>query len=93
MYTVEMGYECPCFKRSEYESKKSFDNQKDAYNYANILVELMNDDFCTTHVFDAQRISDNEFVIGVFDNPEAGGSCSTGISATASCDEDSCGCS
>lgn len=88
-----MGYECTCFKRSEYESKKSFDNQKDAYNYANILAELMNDEFCTTHLFTSQRVGDNEFVIGVFDNPEAGGSCSTGISVAASCDEDSCGCS
>ncbi|MDQ7044653.1 MAG: hypothetical protein Q9M32_01880 [Sulfurimonas sp.] len=93
MYTVEVGFECSCFKKSDYESKKSFDNQSDAYNYANVLADFMNDDFCATHTFSAIRSGDKEFIIQVFDNPEAAGSCSTGISASAPCDEDTCGCS
>ena len=81
MYTVEIQHECGCFKKSEYTSKKSFDTQKDAYNYANILAEFMNEDFCQTHLFTSYLTQDNNFIIGVTDKPNAG-SCSTG----------SCGC-
>lgn len=90
MYTVKIAHECACFKKSEYKSEKEFDNQQDAYNYANILVELMNEDFCTTHLFFPQITSDNNFVIGVMDNPESG-SCGTG-SNIGSCSTGSCGC-
>lgn len=85
MNTVEIAQECGCFKKSEYEAKKTFDNQQDAYNYTNILVEFMNEDFCTKHQFVAQRTEDDNFVIGVFDNPNAGGSCSTGSCGPCGC--------
>lgn len=88
MNTVEVALECGCFKKSEYEAKKAFDNQRDAYNYANILVELMNEDFCTKHLFVAQRTIDDNFVISVYDNPNAGSSCST---TASSCSTGSCG--
>ena len=91
MYTVTIGHECACFKKSEYESVKSFDNQQDAYNYANIVTEFMNEDFCTTHVFVPQRVGDNEFQIAVMDNPNAG-ACGTGGSSDSSCSTGSCGC-
>lgn len=90
MYTVQMEYECGCFKKSEYVNNKSFDTQRDAYNYANILTELMNDDFCTKHMFVAQKIGDYEFIIRVSDNPNAGSSC--GTDTGTSCSSGSCGC-
>ena len=97
MYTVRMGHECACFKKSEYKSEKTFDTQKDAYDYTNILVEFMNEDFCTTHMFFPQMTSENNFVIGVADNPDHQSACSTGScgpsEADTGCDTGSCGCS
>jgi hypothetical protein len=86
MYTVQIERECGCFRKSEYKKEKSFDNQKDAYHYSKVLEELMNEEFCTKHLFIAQRVGDYDFVIRVADNPNAGGSCSTGSCGT------SCGC-
>ncbi|MBN2816610.1 MAG: hypothetical protein JXQ67_07995 [Campylobacterales bacterium] len=90
MYTVHMERECGCFQRSEFESQKSFENQQDAYNYANIAAEIMSEDFCGKHIFVAQKIDGNDFVIRMTDNPH-GGSCGTG-SSTSSCSTGSCGC-
>lgn len=81
-----MEHECGCFKKSEYESKKSFDNQRDAYNYSNIVAEFMNEEFCTKHMFSAKIVDGNDFVIRVTDNPNAGGSCSTGSCGPCGCD-------
>jgi hypothetical protein len=86
MYTVQMEHECGCFKRSEYTNGKSFDKQQDAYNYANILTELMNEEFCTKHLFVAQKTGGDEFLIRVTENPNAGGSCSTGSCGPCGCD-------
>ena len=98
MYKVTIGYECPCFQRSEYKSEKEFDNQQDAYNYTNIVTEFMNEEFCSSHLFFAQRASETEFVVAVSENPNGGG-CSTGSCSTdtaelsdSSCGT-SCGCS
>ena len=66
-------------------------NQQDAYNYAHIVAEFMNEDFCTTHLFVPQLISSNDFLIRVSANPNAGGSCGTDSSGS-SCDTGSCGC-
>jgi len=90
MYTVQMEHECGCFKRSEYTNDKSFDKQQDAYNYSNIVAEFMNEEFCSKHLFVAQKAGDNEFLIRVVENPNAGGSC--GTSSTSSCSTGSCGC-
>ena len=90
MNTVEIELECACFKKSEYDAKQTFDNQKDAYNYTNVLVELMNEEFCTKHLFVAQQTLDDNFVIQTFDNPNAGSSCSTDASGS-SCSTGSCG--
>jgi len=90
MHAVEIEYECGCFKKSEYSAKKEFDTQQDAYNYANILVEFMAEDFCTKHHFFVQKIDNDDFVIRVVDNPNAGSSCGTG-SSSGSCGT-SCGC-
>lgn len=89
MYTVQIEHECACFKKSEYEKEKSFTTQRDAYQYSNTLAEIMNEDFCTTHLFVSQKVGDNEFVIRVSNNPNAG-SCGTG--GASSCSTGSCGC-
>ncbi|MEA1879926.1 MAG: hypothetical protein U9N11_04725 [Campylobacterota bacterium] len=88
MYTVKVAHECGCFKKSEYKNEKSFDTQRDAYNYSNILAEFMNEDFCTKHVFSAQRAGERAFVINVSENPNSG-SCGT---TDSSCSTGSCGC-
>jgi hypothetical protein len=91
MYTVDMERECGCFKRSDFSAHKDFETQKDAYNYANIASEIMNEDFCGKHHFFSQKISENEFVIRVVENPNgSGGSCGTS-SSSGSCGT-SCGC-
>ncbi len=90
MYTVQMEQECACFKKSEYANEKSFDNQQDAYNYANVVAEFMNEDFCTTHLFTSQMIGPKTFMIRVSANPNAG-SCGTN-SSDSSCSTGSCGC-
>lgn len=65
MYTVQIQKECKCFKKSEYENTMTFETQKDAYQYANILVELMNEEFCSTHTFSSQRVAEKNFLISV----------------------------
>lgn len=82
MYTVEMEHKCNCFNKSEYEDSKSFDTHKDAYNYSKMLAELMNEDFCTKHLFVAQRVGDSEFLIRVSANKNASISCDTGPNST-----------
>jgi len=89
MYTVTMDKECACFKKSEYESEVSFAFQKDAYNYANKVIEFMNEDFCSTHQFVGQRTLEDNFIIQTIANPNAGGSCGTG--SESGCGT-SCGC-
>lgn len=91
MYTVYIERECGCFKKSEYESEKSFDKQQEAYQYANVLAEFMNEDFCSKHLFTARKTVDNDFIIAVEDNHNAG-SCGTGGSSAGSCSSGSCGC-
>ena len=86
MYTVQMENECGCFKRSEFESDKSFEKQQDAYNYANIASEIMNEEFCSKHLFFAQKTDGNAFIIRVAENPNAsGGSCGTGSCGPCGC--------
>lgn len=85
MYTVQMEHECGCFLKSEFKREKSFDNQKDAYTYSKILEELMNEEFCSKHLFFSQKVGENHFLIRVADNPAGAGSCSTGGSCGTSC--------
>ena len=89
MYKVHIQHECGCFKKSDFESEKSFDKQQDAYQYAHIAAELMNEDFCTKHLFTAYKLENDDFVIGVVDNPNAG---SCGTDSASSCSSGSCGC-
>lgn len=89
MYTVYIEKECGCFKKSEFEKEKSFEQQRDAYQYSNLLAEHMNEEFCTKHAFVSEKIAGNDFVIRVSENPNSG-SCST--DSGSSCSSGSCGC-
>ena len=46
MYTVQMEQECGCFKKSEYTNNNTFKTQQEAYQYSNVVAELMNEEFC-----------------------------------------------
>lgn len=85
MYTVQVDHECGCFQKSEYTGIKSFDTQQDAYNYTNIVAELMNEEFCGKHLFYPQKPDGQTFVIKVAENPNGGGSCSTGSCGPCGC--------
>jgi hypothetical protein len=78
MYSVTVEKECGCFKRSEYQKEKSFENKDDAFMYSKALEELMNEEFCKKHLFFAQATDDTNFVIRVADNPRGGGCCGGG---------------
>jgi len=91
MYTVTMHQECACFQKSEYEAEKEFQFQREAYQYANTIVEIMNDDFCSTHLFTSNITADNNFVITLEMNPNAG-CCSTSSEDESSGCGTSCGC-
>ena len=88
MYKVIMQSECSCFTKSNFDSEKEFQFQREAYNYAHTVVELMNEDFCSTHLFTANITTDDDFVIGVELNPNAG---SCGTDSSSGCGT-SCGC-
>lgn len=86
MYTVQMEHECGCFKKSEYTNNNSFKTQQEAYQYANIVAEFMNEEFCSQHTFYSQIAEDNTFVIRVAQNVTAVSGCSTGVSCDVGCD-------
>ncbi|MDP3301872.1 MAG: hypothetical protein Q8S36_07910 [Sulfuricurvum sp.] len=85
MYTVMMEHECACFKKSEYTNKNTFNTQREAYQYANIVAELMNEEFCGRHKFYSQKAEDDNFVIRVTINATAVSGCSTGVSCDVGC--------
>jgi len=85
MYKVVMQEECSCFKKSEYASSATFETQQEAYRYANVLAELMNEEFCRTHEFVAQPGQGNSFVIRVLRNITFVSGCSTGVSCDVGC--------
>jgi len=86
MYKVHMERECECFKKSEYAGKKGeFATQKEAYEYSNILAELMNEEFCSKHLFYSQIAEGNNFVVRVDRNATFVSGCSTGVSCDVGC--------
>jgi len=105
MYTVQIEKECACFKKSEYTNNNTFKTQQDAYNYATILAELMNEEFCGQHTFSASRTGESNFLISVAKNLDAVPgynphiSCDVGcgstdnwtLESTDSTENDSCG--
>lgn len=85
MYTVQMEKECECFQKSEYTNNNTFETQQEAYNYSNILAELMNEEFCGKHTFYSQVAEDNTFVIRVAINATFVSGCSTGVTCDVGC--------
>ena len=86
MYKVVMEKECACFKKSEYTNNNEFQTQQDAYKYANIVAEFMNEEFCSQHTFHSQIAEDDTFVIRVAINATAVSGCSTGVSCDVGCE-------
>ena len=80
-----MQEECACFKKSEYTNNATFQTQKEAYEYSNILAELMNEEFCSQHEFYAQPGEGDSFVIRVAINATFVSGCSTGVSCDVGC--------
>ena len=107
MYTVQMEKECGCFKKSEYSNNVAFETQKDAYQYATIVAEFMNEEFCTQHTFSAHKGDGDYFLIKVdMTIPTVPGnephiSCDVGcdstdtwsLESTDKTNDDGCGCS
>ncbi|MDF1877318.1 hypothetical protein JHD47_05760 [Sulfurimonas sp. SAG-AH-194-L11] len=85
MYTVQMENECACFIKSEYTNNNTFTTQSEAYQYANILAELMNEEFCSKHTFVAEIAEGNNFVIRVAINATSVSGCSTGVTCDVGC--------
>ena len=85
MFTVYLEDECSCFKKSEYQNNVTFKTQQEAYQYANILAELMNEEFCKKHEFYAQPGGDSSFVIKSPLNLTFVSGCSTGVSCDVGC--------
>ncbi|MEA2072945.1 MAG: hypothetical protein U9O86_05110 [Campylobacterota bacterium] len=85
MYKVVMEKECACFEKSEYTNNNEFQTQQEAYNYANILAELMNEEFCSKHTFFSEVSQENSFVIRVTRNATYVSGCSTGVTCDVGC--------
>ena len=81
-----MENECSCFKKSEYFNNATFETQQEAYQYANVLAELMNEEFCSKHEFHAQVAENNCFVIRTPLNLTFISGCSTGVSCDTGCE-------
>ncbi|MFC2073949.1 hypothetical protein ACFLR3_01725 [Campylobacterota bacterium] len=85
MYTVQMEQECGCFKKSKYTNNNIFKTQQEAYQYSNVLAELMNEEFCGRHTFYSQRAEGDSFVIRVSVNATYVSGCSTGVTCDVGC--------
>ena len=85
MYRVFMEKECSCFQKSEYEKEASFKSQQEAYHYANVLSELMNEEFCGRHTFFAELAEGDQFVVRSGINATYVSGCSTGVSCDTGC--------
>jgi len=71
MFTVHIEHECACFKKSEYTNNNTFNTQQEAYRYADILSELMNEEFCGKHMFHPHKAEGDNFIIKVAINTTA----------------------
>jgi len=85
MYTVQMQTECSCFKKSEYTNNNTFKTQQEAYQYANIVAEFMNEEFCSQHIFYTERADNDTFIIRVDINVTNVSGCSTGVTCDVGC--------
>jgi len=63
--SVKTEKECGCFKRSDYESVKTFENKDEALLYAQEVCSDMNDTFCQKHCFSVTETGEKEMMICV----------------------------
>ena len=63
MIEVKMEKECGCFKRSDYESVKQFENRDEALLYAQEICADMNETFCQKHRFSVAENGDGGMTI------------------------------
>jgi len=77
MFTVNIDKECGCFKKSDLENNKSFDNKDDALIEAKNMVTHMNDEFCQKHEFVFSEDGQN-FQIAMSEREKAHSGCCGG---------------
>lgn len=65
MITVKMEKECGCFRRSEYDSAKTFVNKDEALLYAQEICADMNETFCKKHCFSVTETGESEMTVCV----------------------------
>ena len=92
MYTVTMEKQCACFLKSEYNRVEKFNTQSEAYKYTNMVMEMMNEDFCQFHMFYGEQTDTKEFIIRVALNTGEGDSCGIDEEDSSNGCGTSCGC-
>lgn len=63
MFTVEMEKQCGCFKRSDYEAMKTFENKDEALMHAQTMASDMNETFCQKHNFTVVENGENFTIV------------------------------
>lgn len=59
MFKVVVEKECGCFKKSDFENNKSYDNGDDALIDAQNMLKHMNNEFCGKHNFNLSENGTN----------------------------------
>ena len=69
MFKISLDKECGCFKKSDFQNNKSYDNSDEALIKAQSMVNIMNNDFCGKHNF---TISENGTTFSISMNSNSG---------------------
>ena len=77
MFTIHIEKECGCFKKSDFENNKRFENKDDALIEAMNMVKTMNDEWCEKHEFTFSEDGQN-FQIAVNERAKAHSGCCGG---------------
>jgi len=77
MFTINIEKECGCFKKSDFENNKNFENKDDALIEAMRMVKTMNDEWCQKHQFTFSEDGQN-FQIAVNEKAKAHSGCCGG---------------
>ena len=84
MFTINIDKECGCFKKSDFENNKGFENKDDALIEAKNMVNHMNKEFCQKHEFTLSENEDN-FSIAMNARPQDGAASSSGCCGGGHC--------
>ena len=77
MFTINIEKECGCFKKSDFQNHKHFENKDDALIEAMAMVKTMNDEWCQKHTFTFSEDGQN-FHIAVAEKSEVHSGCCGG---------------